>query len=232
MAVTKHWLAGTRQGQLDMGLAWVRVLAEQTDDLRGQAVRKWSLWSIPQEAVANLGERAEDAQRALDEAKNDETRTKVVNRKVATMFAALTEAMRSMKKRYFHVPPLTDADLVSLGLKVPDTSHTQTGNPTAQATIETFLVGRRQLGLKFVYVSGDSGDPANKSFRVYYRVAAPGEKAPEAPEELAMSFSEKRKTRVLDFEFGDSGKTAHFCVQIENNGRKGPWGPMISSVIP
>jgi hypothetical protein len=32
--------------------------------------------------------------------------------------------------------------------------------------------------------------------------------------------------------FGDSGKTAYFAVQIENEGKKGPWGPLVLALIP
>jgi hypothetical protein len=27
-------------------------------------------------------------------------------------------------------------------------------------------------------------------------------------------------------------KTAYFAVQIENNGKKGEWGPLVSALIP
>jgi hypothetical protein len=37
---------------------------------------------------------------------------------------------------------------------------------------------------------------------------------------------------VIEFEYGDSGKTAYFAVQVENSGKKGPWGPMVSALIP
>jgi hypothetical protein len=36
----------------------------------------------------------------------------------------------------------------------------------------------------------------------------------------------------MEFGFGDSGKTAYFCIQIENDGKKGPWGPMVNALIP
>jgi hypothetical protein len=49
---------------------------------------------------------------------------------------------------------------------------------------------------------------------------------------LIKSFYTKRKKDVMEFEFGDSGKTAFFAVQIENDGKKGPWGPMVSALIP
>lgn len=51
--------------------------------------------------------------------------------------------------------------------------------------IETYLVGRRQLGLCFIYVPGNSDDPANKEFLVYYKVVAHGEIPPETPERKA-----------------------------------------------
>ncbi|MDR1986512.1 MAG: hypothetical protein LBP88_06010 [Treponema sp.] len=30
---------------------------------------------------------------------------------------------------------------------------------------------------------------------------------------------------MIEFDLGDSGKTAYFAVQIENEGTKGPWEP-------
>jgi hypothetical protein len=37
---------------------------------------------------------------------------------------------------------------------------------------------------------------------------------------------------VIEFEFGDSGKKCFMAVQIENEGKKGPWGPLTSALIP
>jgi hypothetical protein len=42
----------------------------------------------------------------------------------------------------------------------------------------------------------------------------------------------KRRRDVIEFEFGDSGKTAYMAVQVENDGKKGPWGSMVSALIP
>jgi hypothetical protein len=52
---------------------------------------------------------------------------------------------------------------------------------------------------------------------------------------IAMCFCtlrHQRKKDVMEFNFGDSGKTAYFAVQIENEGKKGPWGPLVSAIIP
>jgi hypothetical protein len=132
--------------------------------------------------------------------------------------------MRDFKRRYFLSPPLTDADYIALELKPHDVISTPSGAPTTQVTVETFLVGRHELGITLIYVTGSPGDPANKGYRVWYSVAAPGETPPANPEELRMSFFTKRKKDVLEFNYGDSGKTAYFAVQLENDGKKGPWG--------
>jgi hypothetical protein len=62
--------------------------------------------------------------------------------------------------------------------------------------------------------------PANKGFRIWYTVTAQGETPPEKPGGLRKSFYTKRKKDVIEFDFGDSGKTAHFAVQIENDGKR------------
>jgi hypothetical protein len=41
-----------------------------------------------------------------------------------------------------------------------------------------------------------------------------------------------RKKDVIEFDYNYSGKTAYFAVQVENGGKKGPWGPMVSALIP
>jgi hypothetical protein len=188
-------------------------------------------WNIPAAVIVELRTFMLKAQTALDTAKNENTRTPVATAQCKAAFDALTAFMRDFKRRYFLSPPLTDADYIALGLKPHDPIPTPSGAPTAHVTVETFLAGRRELGIKLRYVDGSPDDPANKGYRIYYRVAAPGETPPEDPErpgELPLSFFTKRR-RV---EYRDSGKTAYFAVQIENDGKKGPWGPLTSSLIP
>jgi hypothetical protein len=147
-------------------------------------------------------------------------------------FEALTGFMRDFKRRYFLTPPLLPSDLISLGLKPHDPHPSPSPAPTAQVTVETYLVGRHELGVRITYVTGSPDDPANKGYRIWYSVVAPGETPPANPEELRKSFYTQRKKDLIEFEFGDSGKTAWFAVQIENDGKKGHWGPMVSALIP
>jgi hypothetical protein len=190
------------------------------------------LWGIPLTAVQELAGLTEAADTALAAAKNETTRTPVATAQCKAAFEALTAGMRDFKKRWFLSPPLLDPDYISLGLKPHDTTPTPSGTPTAQVTIETYLVGRHELGVKIIYVTGSPNDPANKGYRIWYSVVAPGETPPEKPKDLRESFFTKRKKDVIEFDFGDSGKTAYFAVQIENDGKKGPWGPLVSALIP
>jgi hypothetical protein len=221
MATKSDWFPASRDEQLAMAKAWGSVLPA-----------KKTAWNIPTAAITELTGLTTTADAALAAAKNEATRTPVATTQCKTAFEALAAKMRDVKKRYFFTPPLTEADLVSLGLKVRDSIHTPSGVPAAQVTGETYLVGRHELGVRIAYITGDPNDKANKGYRIWYSVLAPGEAAPTNPDDLRKSFFTKRKKDVIGFEFGDSGKTVYFAIQVENEGKKGPWGPLISALIP
>jgi hypothetical protein len=178
-------------------------------------------WSIPPAVITELDALVQTADTALATAKNETTRTPVATAHCREAFESLTAKMRDIKKRYFLTPPLTEADYIALGLKPHDNTPTASGTPTAQVTVETYLVGRHELGVKMVYVTGTAADPANKGFRIWYSVVAPGETPPANPEDLRKSFFTKRKKDVIEFDFGDSGKTTYFAVQMRMRGKRG-----------
>jgi hypothetical protein len=189
-------------------------------------------WNIPPIAVQELVNLTVEAENALNTAQNETTRTPVATAQCKTAFEALTAFMRDTKKRWFLTPPLVDADYISLGLKPHDNVPTPSGTPTAQVTIETYLAGRHELGVKIIYVTGTATDPANKGYRIWYSVVGSGVTPPANPDDLRKSFYTKRKKDLIEFDFDSSGKTAFFAVQIENEGKKGPWGPLVQALIP
>jgi hypothetical protein len=221
MAAKKDWLSTARELILAMVDDWIAVCTP-----------KQAAWNIAGPSLTELIARRAAARTALDTAKNETTRTPVANAQCKEAFDALIACMRDFKRRYFLSPPLIDSDYVSLGLKPRDSHPTPSHAPTAQVTVETYLVGRHELGVRIIYVTGSPDDPANKGYRIWYSVIAPGETPPANPDELRKSFYTQRKKDLIEFEFGDSGKTVYFAVQIENDGKKGPWGPMVSALIP
>jgi hypothetical protein len=221
MAHYIDWLPTIREAILAMANDWISVCTV-----------KQTYWNISGMALTELTTLRDAARTALETAKNETTRTPVANAQCKEAFGVLTGFMRDCKRRYFLTPPLLDSDLISLGLKPRDTHPTPSPAPTAQVTVETYLVGRHELGVRITYVTGSPDDPANKGYRIYYSVIAPGETPPTDPKELRQSFYTQRKKDLIEFEFGDSGSTAYFAVMIENDGKKGPWGPLVSALIP
>jgi hypothetical protein len=202
------------------------------DDWIAVCTANQTAWNIPGAALTELTTRRNAARTALETASNETTRTPVTTAQCKEAFDALIGFMRDFKRRYFLSPPLLPSGLISLGLKPHDEHPTPSSTPTAQVTVETYLVGRHELGVRIVYVTGSPDDPANKGYRIWYSVAAPGETPPANPEELRKSFYTQRRKDLIEFEFGDSGSTAYFAVQVENDGKKGNWGPMVSALIP
>ncbi|MDR0684434.1 MAG: hypothetical protein LBF83_04835, partial [Spirochaetaceae bacterium] len=211
--MSTDWLPPTREGQLAMAKDWQSVAGANAD-----------AWGIPAAAMTSFGTHIQTAEGALAAAKNETTRTPVATARCKEAFDVLTAFMRDFKRRYFLSPPLTDSGYVSLGLKPHDSTQTPGGNPTAQVTVETYLVGRHELGVKIVYVTGSPADGANKGYRVWYSALAPGETPPAAPKELRESFFTKRKKDVIEFDFGDSGKTRTSPCRWRTGARKAPGG--------
>jgi hypothetical protein len=201
-------------------------------DWQDVATANAQAWGIPAAVLTGLDGPIQAADAALATAQNETTRTPVATARCKEAFDTLSAAMRDMKRRYFLTPPLQDSDYIALGLKPHDSTPTAGGTPTAQVTIETYLVGRHELGVRIVYAAGNADDPANKGYRIWYSVIAPGETPPARPEDLHKSFYTMRKKDLIQFDYDDSGKTVYFAVQIENGGKQGPWGPMVSALIP
>jgi hypothetical protein len=116
-------------------------------------------------------------------------------------------------------------------------NFTLNGGNSALAVSQCAFNSYKEKSLCQRQTTGSPSDPANKGYRIWYSVitqdaASTGASPSTNPSELNESFYSKRKKDVIEFAFDDSGKTAYFAVQIENEGRKGPWGPLTAALIP
>ena len=150
MAKTSDWLPTKRMELLVMVRNWIAILIAE--------IR--TAWNIPQAQFTELEQLYNAADGLLQKAQSSE-RTSVITEQCKEAFDALIAKMRFFKSHYFLVPPLGNADLVNLGFTLRDPHPTRSGEPTAEVSVETFLVGRRELGIRFVYVSGNLEDKAN-----------------------------------------------------------------------
>jgi hypothetical protein len=203
-------------------------------------------WKIPADVATTLEGLTETAQDTLADAAGSE-RNAVLNQKVRTAFGELTDFMRDAKRRYFFMPPLSEADWVSLGLRLPDTTPTPIGPPTTVVNAEISYPHKIALSLHIAPVAGGYEDRADWGFRIYFGVLPQTtditeemmierqylRRVPQNPEELPHSHFTRRKRDLIDFPYDNSGKQCFICVRYENGkGQAGPWGPMASSFIP
>ncbi|MDR2194073.1 MAG: hypothetical protein LBP19_06355 [Treponema sp.] len=68
-------------------------------------------------------------------------------------------------------------------------------------------MGRHELGIRIIYITGSPKDRANKGYRIWYKAVAPSGEAVTSPKQLNESFFTKRKKDVVLFKYEDSGKT-------------------------
>jgi hypothetical protein len=85
-------------------------------------------WGVPPGEVTKLGSMILMAENILAKAQAID-RNVVVTTQLNAIFNALVAFMRDMKRRYFLTPPLDDAGLTALGLRIPDTTPTTIGVP-------------------------------------------------------------------------------------------------------
>ena len=215
------WYPSRMADQIEMANIWVEAFAENG-----------ARWRIQEETVKEFSDMVAEATRLYNLAQDKKTRTTVITADFKAAMTRMRAGMRDIKKRYLHIPPLNEGEIAWLRLRLRDATLTPSRTPTAQAKIETFLTGRHELGTLIVFAVGDSADPVNDSYRVYYTVQESGDPPPEHYSLLKESFSTRRKKGRMTFDPGDSGKTCYFAVQIENGNKKGPWGPITSALIP
>jgi hypothetical protein len=246
MAQKTDWLPSSHQDRITMARNWVTILNEATTTKTTMTTKgtvkktakpkagatKADKWEIPPVSVTTLADLTTTAEEILIEDQDPETKTKVTTQKMTVAIRNLIAKMRDIKKRYFYIPPLTEDDLVSLGLNIPDTTPTKTEAPTAEVTIEYWRKGEHEIGFKIIYLTGSADDKANKGYRIWYKVLGAGDTAPTNPKDLNESFFTKKKKDIIVLDTNDSGKKIYCAVQIENEGKKGPWGPITQAIIP
>jgi hypothetical protein len=104
-------------------------------------------WGIPPAEISELGDLRSDAADALEKAMSTD-RTPTITARCKAAFEALVAKMRFFKSHYFLQPPLTDADLISLGLKPKDKTRTDIPAPVDLPGLEITNWAPHTLGFR------------------------------------------------------------------------------------
>jgi hypothetical protein len=156
---------------------------------------------------------------------------------------AAERVIRPFVKQYLMFPPVTNEDRTAMGLHNRDTVKTPVPKPVNQVEADLTFPGIHLVELQKIRpVAGAVPDPRSiYGVRIHYGIldaaAAKGRiaDAPQTGDDLPHSVFTRRKKHRFDFD-GNSGKTVYFCLRYENGkgGEKGegPFGPILSAVIP
>ena len=223
------WLPSKREDQLGTAKIWDQIFAANQD--------KWNF--VPDEMKTRLSSAVNAADMEISIPPGE--RNPVSNQRLKTAFAELVAVMRDIKKRYFYNPPLTDADLVSLGLTPKDTIPTSILPPDMPAIADIMFPASEIVELCKIRAVGANADSrAPYGVRIYYGVLGSPDEAdrfrmtqrPKAGIDLPLSVFTRRKSHRFNFA-GRSGNEVFFCLRYENSkGEAGPWGKLISGFIP
>jgi hypothetical protein len=224
-------MPGSRMDILTMCRNWLNYMTSE----------RRTAWGVPAAEFMELGDLYGTAQELLQQAMDEDERTHVITVECQAAFKALTAKMRFFKDRYFKIPPLTEGDLAALGLK-PKSPPSPIPVPENQPEADLTFPGIHLVELRKIRaMSGTAPDErSDYGVRIYYSFT--GEASERFPfrlkgplksgEELPYSKFTRRKKERFDFD-GESGSTVYFCLRYENSkGEAGPFGPVLSAVIP
>nr|AXS01292.1 hypothetical protein [uncultured bacterium] len=224
--MASDWMPTSRPALIEMGTNWAALAGNNP------------AWGVPAAAITGLGEKTQTLQTL--NATPPSARTPVMVAQIKTAEKTLVETLRDIKKRYFFTPPLTDADVIALGLKPKDDVPTPVGAPTMIADGDLAFSVKGMVSVVKIRPGGPNPDKrASYGVRIYYgllgdkgkgafKLAAP----PQTGDDLPHSVFTKTKSHTFDFT-AERGNQAFFCMRYENSkGQAGPWGEVMEAYIP
>jgi hypothetical protein len=215
------WFPGRLDGKVAMAADWEGYLTTE----------RAAAFGIPAAAITQLTTLRTTAAAKLAVTESA-AKTPVAVEESRLAFKALEDFMRDMKRRYFLEPPLTDADLVGLGLKVPDRNPTPVPIPATRPMFVLRPGDSRQVIVEFKDEGSESkARPYGYSGAViYYAVLS----APPADQTaLTRSLLATRTPYTLEFTEEDRGKVVYIALRWQNGrGEKGPWTDIQSAYVP
>jgi hypothetical protein len=142
------------------------------------------------------------------------------------------DVLRAFNAQYvLYAREVTDAQRRDIGCPVHSPNRSPISRPFAQPEADILYPGRHLLALaKIRSVAGTMSDEEAKA-----EFGVRMDPRPLTGNDLPHSLFTHRKKYIFDFD-GESGNTVYFCLRYENQkGGKdgeGPFGPMMSAIIP
>jgi hypothetical protein len=147
--------------------------------------------------------------------------------------AAFEKALRDFVKAFLEYSPfVSDTDRNEMKLPVHDATPTPVPRPTTfpEYDIDTSIPG--QLSVRFWDEAGKKRGKPKGVHGAEVR-SEMREQAPAKAEDLINSDIATRSPFTTRYTGDNQGKRVYFCLRWENGkGEKGPWGAIVSAVVP
>jgi hypothetical protein len=197
----------------------------------GQSLRRFG---FPEDIYTELTEQHEDFVQKLEAAEEPATRTKLTVQAKKSARAILEKNMRSSIREYLSYSHLvTDEDRDGLGIPIHKTSRTPAPVATTYPDFDVDSGTIRRLTVDFYdqHSKKSKAKPAGQhGAEIRWAIL---DAAPQSIGELTNSGFDTRTPFTLEFDENQRGKTVYFCLCWENTrGEKGPWGEIVSAIIP
>jgi hypothetical protein len=232
MAAVYVWLSGKREEKLAMAFNWLQVLG-----------RKAAAWGVPDDVVngpEGLAEAAREAAAALAVVLSA-ARTSVAVARCKAQMKTLAATMRRVKRRYFTQPPLSDEDVVSLGLKPRKAGKTPAPTPADHVAFLLSHIYSDHIVVAAFSISGGMtrGKGSYHGVEVRYWVLPLDARPPataDAPGWRSETWTASPWSHTFDAE--DIGRRLYVAMRWVNrsnsktaDGGKGPWSAIRSIII-
>ena len=214
------WLPGRTADRLAMAKTW-----------NEQFLSRWEDWEFTEDERGDFSSMYALARKAFDD-NNSAKRGPVTAAALEIQMAALIAMMRDIKRRRLTAPPLTAADLASLGLRPHDTTPTPQPVPSSVPEIEADTSVIRELRFRLRdFGSKHWSKPEHvHGFEFVWLIA---DARPAHVSHLSNIVTGTRNPVVLSFDEADRGKRVFFAARWVNNTlQPGPWSDIESAVIP
>jgi hypothetical protein len=223
------WLSGKRAEIIEMAQGW-------NTHLNKPEVK--ALLNIPQADLEALATKTQ-LLATLNETPRG-VRTPAYTAQIRTAEKDLVAKMSDIKMRHIFMPPLTEADLITLGLRPKDKTPTSVNPPEMTAECDLTFPVKGQVEVYNIRPVGNAKDArASYGTRIYYGIVGENDgdparitNPPATGANLPQSVFTRKQKHCFDFH-GERGKHAFFCLRYENSkGQPGPWGTLLEAYIP
>jgi len=218
--MSHDWMPGKYEDKLSMAKQWVDTLL-----VRGPE------WNVSALEIAELSALTEATAAAL-EMKQVNGGGTIGTAAIRDALKAMVAFMRRLKKTRFFSPPLNEADLASLGLKLPDLIPTKRDKVRELVDLTLSLHNPREIIVNFRVKDSSRRAKPRDYVGVLIRYAildAPT----KSHDKLTIEVPASRTPHTLKFDESQRGKTVYVAAAWLNaRGILGSWSEIRMAIIP